>query len=64
MNAPDGQAIAPLYAIVDHRQDGRPRIVDTFVDPVAAVAAADLLRAVGSDARVELLTAVDEGITA
>lgn len=53
MNAP------ALYAVVDFRYDGRPRVIGTFVDPDAAVAAADLLRAVGSDARVELLAALD-----
>ena len=53
MNAPEQ---VPLYAIVDHRQDGRQRIVAEFVDPTMAKAAADLLRAAGSDARVELIS--------
>ncbi len=48
-----------LYAVVDYRHDERPRVVDTFVEPSVAVMAADLLRAFGADARVELLSAMN-----
>jgi hypothetical protein len=51
---------AAVYAVVDHRADGRQRIVDRFVDPRVAQAAADLLRSVGADVRVELLVAIDD----
>jgi hypothetical protein len=49
-----------IYAVCDHRRDGRPRIVSTYVDPEVAIQAADLLRAVGADVRVELLSAIDD----
>lgn len=53
MNTP-----APVYAILDRRQDGRERVVLEVVDPSHAVAAVELLRAQGDrDVRVELLSA-------
>jgi hypothetical protein len=48
----------PIYAIVDHRQDGRPRIVAEYVDPDLAAAAADLLRAAGADVRIALISSI------
>lgn len=46
----------PLYAVVDHRRDGQRRVVGEYVDPDLARAAAALLNAAGSDARVELIS--------
>jgi hypothetical protein len=51
--------VPPIYAVADHRHDGRPRFVGEYVDPQVAQAAADLLRAAGADARVELLSTID-----
>ena len=46
MNGPaDVEQARPLYAVIDHRQDGARRIVGEYVDPIVATAAADLLRA-------------------
>jgi hypothetical protein len=56
MNTP--AEATPLYALVDHRADGRPRIISEYVDPSAARAAADLLRSLGASAEVLLITAV------
>ena len=54
---PDAPA---LYCVVDRRQDGRPRIVVEYVDPRAAAAAAEQLRAAGAvDVTVELISRVD-----
>jgi len=41
-----------LCAVVDHRHDGRRRIVGEYVDPSVARAAGELLRTAGSDADV------------
>ena len=49
----------PIYAVVDHRQDGRPRIVGEYVDPQVARIVADYLRSLGARAQVELLTTRD-----
>ena len=43
----NSEAIAPIYAVVDKRRDGRMRVVSEFADPAAARTAADLLRAAG-----------------
>jgi hypothetical protein len=48
----------PVYAIVDHRQGGKPRIVGEYVDPLAATVAADLVRAAGADVQVELISSI------
>jgi hypothetical protein len=54
---PDAPA---LYAVVDRRQDGTRRIVGEYVDPRAAAAAAEQLRAAGAvDVTVELISRVD-----
>ena len=45
-----------LYAVVDHRHDGRRRIVGEYVDPSVARAAGELLRTAGSDADVRIET--------
>jgi hypothetical protein len=51
------QPRCPLYALVDHRQDGRPRVIAQYIDPAIAELAADLLRAAGSvDVKVELIS--------
>ena len=51
-----------LYAVVDHRTDGRPRIVGEFVDPRDACAAAELLRAAGAEVDVALITSIYEAV--
>lgn len=48
----------PLYALIDRRRDGRPRIVSEHVDPESARRAADLLRWAGDAVEIVLLTAV------
>lgn len=47
-----------LYALIDRRRDGRPRIVAEYVDPQCARQAAELLRWSGAAVEVVLLTAV------
>jgi hypothetical protein len=49
----------PVYALIDHRQDGRRRIVGEFIDPGAAAAAAKLLRDAGAEVEVELIARID-----
>ena len=48
-----------LYALIDCRRDGRPRIVSEHTDPQAARAAADLLRWAGDSVEIVLLTAIE-----
>lgn len=48
-----------LYVVLDRRADGSRRIIDRFIDPVAANAAADLLRSAGAAVEVELVS--DDG---
>lgn len=47
-----------IYAVIDRRRDGKPRIVGEFADPQAARAAADLLRWAGDPVELVLITAV------
>lgn len=56
-------SLPKLYAVVDYRYDGRPRVVSEFVDPALAAAAAQLLRDAGGDATVELIVRDDDGQT-
>ena len=52
-------ALPPLYAVIDRRQDGQRRIVSEHVHPAIAAAAAELLRSLGADAHVELISRID-----
>lgn len=52
-------AAPPVYAILDRRRDGNPRIVGEYTDPAAARSAADLLRWAGSPAEVVLITSIE-----
>jgi len=53
-------ASAPaLYALIDRRVNGNPRIVAEYRDPMSARAAADLLRWAGDAVEIVLLTAVE-----
>ena len=58
MNGPTSPP--PIYAVIDHRASGAPRIVGEYIDPLAARSAADLLRWSGAAAEVVLLTQVPE----
>ena len=49
----------PLYALIDRRANGKPRIVAEYQDPASARAAADLLRWAGDAVEIVLLTAVE-----
>ena len=49
-----------LYALIDRRRDGRPRIVSEYVDPESARRAADLLRWSGASIEVVLVTAIED----
>lgn len=53
----------PLYALVDRRRDGRPRIVAEYRDPQAAHDAARLLRWAGTPVRVVLVSAIRDNDT-
>ena len=49
-----------LFALLDDRRDGTPRVVANFTDPTEARAARDALRRAGdATARVEIVAAVD-----
>lgn len=55
MTRPDA---SPLYAVVDRRADGRPRVLAQYVDPEDARLHADVLRRVGDPAEVVLVSAI------
>jgi len=48
-----------IYVVLDRRYDGRLRVVGEYVDPKSAAYAAQLLRAAGADAYVELSTVAE-----
>lgn len=48
----------PLYAIIDRRRDGRPRIIAEYADPKVVHDAALLMRWAGDPVEVGLVTAV------
>lgn len=55
----EADSVLPIYAVTDRRTDtGLTRIVAEFVDPQIATKAAELLRAVGAQAEVVLITDV------
>ena len=49
----------PLYALIERRTNGNPRIIAEYRDPASARAAADLLRWAGAPIEIVLLTAVE-----
>jgi len=55
----------PLFAVLDRRRDGRPRVVGEYRDLKAARDAAVLLRWSGTPAEVVFLSSVrDDGVLA
>ena len=52
-------ATPALYALIDRRRDGRPRIVSEHTDPQCARHAADLLRWAGDPVEIVLLSVVE-----
>ncbi len=52
----------PLYAIIERRRDGRPRIVAEYADPQSAHDAAVLMRWAGDAVEVVLVTAIRDEV--
>lgn len=53
-----GSAPPPVYAVLDRRHDGRPRLVGAYADPLAVRTAADLLRDAGAAVQIVLATEI------
>lgn len=54
MNAPTEDS-PELYAVLDRRVSGESQLIAEYVDPLIALAVANLLRSSGADARIELI---------
>lgn len=54
----------PLYALIDRRRDGRPRIVSEFAGPATARAALELLTWAGDGGcELVLITSIRDEVT-